>query len=100
MARLAGMAATIPNATDLLRNPAHADRVFWPSAQRGSGHRIRRSRWHLDVLCDLLADVTEGRRNRLINVPPGTMKSLLISVFWPAWEWASAWSSGPDPLLQ
>jgi hypothetical protein len=24
----------------------------------------------------------------LINVPPGTMKSLLVSVLWPAWEWA------------
>jgi hypothetical protein len=23
----------------------------------------------------------------LINVPPGTMKSLLAGVFWPAWEW-------------
>ncbi len=25
----------------------------------------------------------------LINVPPGMMKSLLVSVFWPAWEWAT-----------
>jgi len=24
----------------------------------------------------------------LINCPPGLMKSLLVSVFWPAWEWA------------
>jgi hypothetical protein len=23
----------------------------------------------------------------LINVPPGFMKSLLVDVFWPAWEW-------------
>jgi hypothetical protein len=23
----------------------------------------------------------------LINVPPGFMKSLLVNVFWPAWEW-------------
>ena len=26
-------------------------------------------------------------RNLLINVPPRHMKSLLVSVFWPAWEW-------------
>lgn len=45
--------------------------------------------WHIDALCELLEDVTAGRRRRLlINVPPGTMKSLLVSVFWPAWEWA------------
>ncbi len=25
----------------------------------------------------------------LINVPPGCMKSYLVSVFWPAWEWAT-----------
>jgi predicted phage terminase large subunit-like protein len=25
----------------------------------------------------------------VINVPPGTMKSLLVSVFWPSWEWAT-----------
>lgn len=45
--------------------------------------------WHLDVLCDLLTQVTQGAIKRLIvNVPPGTGKSLLISVFWPAWEWS------------
>lgn len=26
-------------------------------------------------------------RNLLINVPPRHMKSLLVCVFWPAWEW-------------
>jgi predicted phage terminase large subunit-like protein len=44
--------------------------------------------WHLDAICDHLQAVTDGRINRLlINVPPGTMKSLLTSVLWPAWEW-------------
>jgi hypothetical protein len=34
------------------------------------------------------AAVTFGEINRLlINVPPGFMKSLLVNVFWPAWEW-------------
>jgi predicted phage terminase large subunit-like protein len=46
--------------------------------------------WHLDVLCDELEAISAGKRKRLIiNVPPGTMKSLLVSVFWPAWEWAT-----------
>lgn len=44
--------------------------------------------WHIDAICAHLEAVTGGRINRLlINVPPGTMKSLLVSVFWPAWEW-------------
>jgi hypothetical protein len=36
-----------------------------------------------------------GKQNRLLaNVPPSSMKSLLVSVFWPAWEWTQ------DPSLQ
>ena len=45
--------------------------------------------WHIDAICDHLEAVTHGEITRLlINVPPGTMKSLLTGVFWPAWEWA------------
>lgn len=44
--------------------------------------------WHVDALCNHLEAVTDGLITRLlINIPPGTMKSLLASVFWPAWEW-------------
>lgn len=44
--------------------------------------------WHLDAIADHLEAVTAGEIKRLlINVPPGTMKSLATSVFWPAWEW-------------
>lgn len=53
--------------------------------------------WHIDAICLHLEAITYGRylqigrSNRLlINVPPGTMKSLLVSVFWPAWEWGPA----------
>lgn len=47
--------------------------------------------WHLDELCKVLEAVTAGDITKLIvNVPPGTMKTLMISVFWPAWEWATA----------
>ncbi|MGN8022274.1 phage terminase large subunit [Phyllobacterium sp. 22229] len=45
--------------------------------------------WHLDAICDHLEAVTQGRINRLlINVPPGSSKSLLVSVMWQAWEWS------------
>lgn len=44
--------------------------------------------WALDAICQHLEAVTDGRINRLLmNVPPGTMKSLLTSVIWPSWEW-------------
>ena len=38
--------------------------------------------WHIDAICSHLEAVTSGRITRLpINVPPGSMKSLLVSVF-------------------
>ncbi|WP_348649377.1 hypothetical protein [Methylobacterium aquaticum] len=44
--------------------------------------------WHLDAICAHLEAVSDGRINRLlINVPPGSSKSLLTSVLWQAWEW-------------
>lgn len=44
--------------------------------------------WHIDAVCAHLEAITRGEINRLlINVPPGTAKSLLVSVMWPAWEW-------------
>jgi len=44
--------------------------------------------WHIDAIIEHLEAVTRGEiRNLLINVPPRHMKSLLVSVFWPPWEW-------------
>lgn len=44
--------------------------------------------WHIDAIAEHLEAVTAGKINRLlINVPPGTMKSLAVGVLWPAWEW-------------
>lgn len=44
--------------------------------------------WHLDALCLHLEAVTDGRINRLaVNIPPGSSKSMIVSVLWPAWEW-------------
>lgn len=44
--------------------------------------------WALDAICAHLEAVTRGEITRLLmNVPPGTMKSLLTGVIWPAWEW-------------
>jgi len=47
--------------------------------------------WALDAICEHLEAVTWGKiKDLLINVPPGTMKSLLVNVIWPAWEWGPA----------
>lgn len=70
--------------------------------------------WHLDVLCDHIQAVIEQQiplaagevrsasmprtglarpvaeknaRDLILNVPPGTMKSLILNVFAPAWMW-------------
>jgi predicted phage terminase large subunit-like protein len=63
--------------------------------------------WHIDAVCEHLEAVSLGEINRLlINVPPGSMKSLLVSVFFQAWEWgprgmrsmrylATAFNDGP-----
>src|SRR5689334_6995989 len=45
--------------------------------------------WHIVVLCDVLEQIAAGHITReIINVPPGTMKSLLVSVIFPCWLWA------------
>ena len=42
--------------------------------------------WHLEVLADYLERVTNGEIKRLIiNIPPRSLKSLTVSVAWPAW---------------
>lgn len=44
--------------------------------------------WHIDAVAEHLEAVTAKQLTRLsIAVPPGCMKSLMVGVFWPAWEW-------------
>ncbi len=52
-------------------------------------------RWHHDAICAHLEAVTAGHiQFLLVTLPPRTLKSRLISVMWPAWEWLR------DPGLQ
>lgn len=47
--------------------------------------------WHIEVICDHVQAFLEGRlskKNLIINVPPGSMKSTIVSVCAPAWMWA------------
>lgn len=44
--------------------------------------------WHIGAVVEHLEAVSHEKILRLlINMPPGTSKSLLVSVLWPAWEW-------------
>lgn len=52
--------------------------------------------WHLDLICEHLTLIRDNRfrevygpdvEGLIVNVPPRTMKSLLITVFFPAWVW-------------
>jgi predicted phage terminase large subunit-like protein len=44
--------------------------------------------WHLDVICEYLEAVAGGEIRRLIvNVPPRSGKSILVSILMPAWLW-------------
>lgn len=60
--------------------------------------------WHIDVICNHLqaqfvgwlkrkrgdANADPEFQNTLINVPPGTAKSRIVSVAWPTWCWLHA----------
>lgn len=44
--------------------------------------------WHIQAVCGHLEAVSRKQiRNLIINIPPRHTKSLITSVFWPAWEW-------------
>ena len=45
--------------------------------------------WHMACLCDHLEAMTYGKITpwMIINVPPGSSKSMIVSVLWQAWEW-------------
>jgi predicted phage terminase large subunit-like protein len=46
--------------------------------------------WHIDVVCERVQALMEnrlGKRNLIINIPPGSLKSTILSVCLPAWMW-------------
>lgn len=44
--------------------------------------------WVQAAICQHLEAITDGLITNLLgNVPPGSTKSMLVNVFWPAWEW-------------
>lgn len=46
--------------------------------------------WHLDAMAEHLEAVTRGEIHRLqVWIPPGTMKTGMITVYWHPWEWTT-----------
>lgn len=44
--------------------------------------------WHIEAICNHLDAMLMGHiKNLIINIPPGCMKSFLLSVLFPAWVW-------------
>jgi predicted phage terminase large subunit-like protein len=59
----------------------------WPVVEASTPYIAN---WHIDAICEHLEAVTKGDiRNLVINMPPRHMKSLLVSVFWPCWDWTN-----------
>ena len=57
--------------------------------------------WHIPFLCSELEQISEcivARKPKpydlIINIPPGTTKSTLVSVMWPVWLWTQ------DPTIR
>lgn len=51
--------------------------------------------WNIDAICDHLQAGADGHiKTLLMTVPPGSAKSLLSCVAFPAWQWARHQNSG------
>lgn len=74
----------------------------WPFIEPGTPLLLN---WHIEAKCDHLEAVARGEITRLlINEPPGHLKSIVVSVMWPAWmwihrpEWRAIFGSYAQPL--
>ena len=63
---------------------------FWPEI---STEKLQPN-WHMEVICSYLQYVAERvfkglprEYDLVVNVPPGTSKSSIVSVLFPAWVW-------------
>lgn len=64
---------------------------FWPEV---SSETLKLN-WHMEYLCEQLQYTAElvglnkpKERDTIINVPPGTSKSVICSIMFPAWCWS------------
>lgn len=71
------------------RSLAEFVRQAWPAIEPSTPLKWA---WPLDAICDHVQALFEDRlahNNLIINVPPGSMKSTILSVCLPAWLWVT-----------
>lgn len=69
-------------------------RVFWNEvAETGF-----KDNWHIQFLCGELEEIAfrvakdlPRKYNLIINIPPGTTKTIICSIMFPVWCWAMGW---------
>lgn len=62
-------------------------RAAWPIVKPDD---VFMDNWHIGAVCERLSAVSCGEIFRLqVWLPPITMKSWLVTIFWPAWEWTT-----------
>lgn len=73
--------------------------VAWPVVEQGTKFK---DNWHIHAICEHLQAVLDNQiRNIVINMPPRFMKSLLISVGFPAYAWCQDnINGGPGAALR
>ena len=69
-------------------------RVFWSEVAETNF----KDNWHVEFLCSELEKVAirvakgqDMEKDLIINIPPGTTKTIICSIMFPAWCWASGW---------
>jgi predicted phage terminase large subunit-like protein len=81
-------AVTMERARRKYRRLVDFVRASWPLLE--SDDTAYRHNWHIDLLCEYLeAFRTRDIEHLLVNVPPGTMKSLICSVCFHPWVWTT-----------
>lgn len=81
----------LPAKAELCRRSfAYFFKTFWNLVAQD----VLQWNWHMDYLCQELQDLAERVGNKqpkkhdiVINIPPGTSKSTICSVMFPAWCW-------------
>lgn len=69
------------------RSFAHFVRHSWSMIEPGVELRWN---WHLDAISEFVEAVSAGHiTNGVITIPPRTLKSRLVTIMWPVWEWLS-----------
>lgn len=74
------------------RSLYHFLQYFWPVV---SPHTFK-GNWHIELLCEELEKVADRVLHRkpkeydlIVNVPPGSTKTITCSIMFPAWCWAN-----------